>query len=92
MIKHVYSRPYRVNPFAAGTEYIRFQTNFRPINLSRIAKMLYRRCLVNGSFYFEDVHFFINVIIFRHFELGNCVSRIRVKRSFRVTKIAQTSN
>ena len=36
-----------VNPYAAGTAYIRFQAIFRPLNSTRIAKMLCDRCLVN---------------------------------------------
>ena len=36
-----------VNPYAAGTEYIRFQANFTPINSTRIAKMFCNKYLVN---------------------------------------------
>ena len=57
------------NPYAAGTEYIRFQANFRPINSNRITRMFCDRCLVNLIINFEDVYFLINIIIFRHLEL-----------------------
>ena len=56
-------------PYAAGTEYIRFQANFRPINSTRIVKMFCGRCSVNLIITFWRCVLFINIFLFRHLEL-----------------------
>ena len=61
-------------PYAAGTEYIRFRTNFKPINSTRIAKMFCGRCLVYIIITFWRCFVFHKHIYFSSFGAGNCVS------------------
>ena len=43
----VWNQPQLFNPYAGGTEYIRFQANFKPINSTLITKMFCDKCSVN---------------------------------------------
>ena len=67
------------NPYAAGTEYTRFQANFRPINSTRIAKMFCDRCLVNLILTFWRCIFVHKNNNFSSFGAGNCVSNSSFK-------------
>ena len=58
-----------INPYAAGTEYIRFQATFRPIHSTQNAEMFCDRCLVNLLIHFKDVFVHNNNNFFRHLEL-----------------------
>ena len=69
----------RFNPYAAGTVYIRYQTNFKPINLTGIAKIFRGRCLVNLIITFWECIFFQKYKYFSSFEAGNCVSNSSFK-------------
>ena len=66
-----------INPYAAGTEYIRFQATFRPIHSTQNAKMFYDRFLVNLLIHFKDV--FVHNNYFSTFRAGNCVSNSSIK-------------
>ena len=69
----------RFNPYAAGTVYIRFQANFKPINLTGIAKIFRGRCLVNLIITFWRCIFFQKYKKKSSFGAGNCVSNSSFK-------------
>ena len=86
--ENVYSRKFLVdisalgvNPYAAGTVYIRFQSNFRQINTNQIARMFCGRCLVNLiiTYYINNCIFFYKYNKFSSFGTGNCVSNSNFK-------------
>ena len=67
-----------INPYAAGTQYIRFQATFRQIHSTQNAKMFCDRCLVNLLIHFKDVFVHKNNY-FSTFGAGNCVSNSSFK-------------